>query len=886
MKKILRGSLSILFLLGSTFFISPQASAATPQDLSEVGTRAFDDLTRCINSNKKLDIYYLIDESGSLKRTDPTDTRAEILASSLRTLGAFKGVEITYNYGFFGDKFDGANSWRSVDAASVGQAADSLAREVKNRKNNNDTNWLLGIEGASRTLQEQGNKTKACQALIWLTDGGLWIGQEGNRTKIDQGRVDDAAQKLCSTVFETLRKRQVSVFGVLLKNTQALNNLRQSDPEEYEETIAGMAWMRPMVEGSGAVEPGMEVPSSCGQTPIPPNYAAGALLIAQDPVALALQFLILTSTTEGGTQINFDPNNILIEPGVRQFRLLSTSSTWQLKSPTGANYSSSIPGLEVIVQNGVNQITVSAPILELGKWVFTFDKKAGSNNRLILFSGLEIALSESELVGGTDGRIIGKVVVESGLVANSAAVNLADYQATPNFKIFEINSVGDQIPIAGVKISNAGNFLVSFSPTTKLGEIELRIILNVATKSGIKLAPISLSTKLDVKLPKDYPSIKFPIQLSKLEGPKGKTEGEIVVDGPVRGSGAVCFNLENNYGISVVQDSISRAGSYIWKLSGLDQDGCIRISEGGSKTLLISATNPKAADSQVFAEIPVSFRSDTKPGLDLEIAGEIEFESTVIRVGTGTVTVLLFLIGILLPLGLIYLLYWITSKLAFGAGMQRENFPVIIDSAKGILNRDGTKLIGTTEHFSQIPLQEDTRKFKEQGNGELRLRLSPIPLAEPWFEFDVAQGARVITMVRGQAVARKRFISGEIAPITQDMGSFWALIIKESDLQSPSNKSSVPALLVVYKRMRPGVADHNRERVDKVTKVPGIWDRIIELRATPLSGRAKRTDAVVAADVAPIATSIPIPPGMTPPPPLGMTPPRGMTPPPPPPPGR
>jgi hypothetical protein len=874
----------VFFLFGSILFSPSQASAATPQDLSEVGTRAFDDLTRCINSSKKLDIYYLIDESGSLKRTDPTDTRAEILASSLRTLGAFKGVEITYNYGFFGDKFDGANSWKSVDAASVGRAADSLAREIRNRKNNNDTNWLLGVEGASQVLQEQGNRTKACQALIWLTDGGLWIGQKGDRTRIDQGGVDDAAQKLCSTVFETLRKRQVSVFGVLLKNTQALNNLRQSDPKEYEETIAGMAWMRPMVEGSGAVEPGMEVPSSCGQTPIPPNYAAGALLIAQDPVALALQFLILTSTTEGGTQINFDPNNILIEPGVRQFRLLSTSSTWELTSPTGATYSKSIPGLEVIAQNGVNQITVSAPVLELGKWIFTFEKKVASNNRLILFSGLEISLSESTLIGGTDGKISGKVIVEARLVANSAPVRLIDYQGNPNFKIFEIPSSGEQIAISGVKITNEGSFSVSFSPTTTKGEIELRIILRVLTKSGIALAPVSLSSKLNVKLPEDYPSIKSPIRLPNLEGPKGKTEGKIVVDGPDRGSGAACFDLTSDYGISIVQDSISRAGSYSWKLSGLDQDGCIRISEGGSRTLDISATNPKAADAQVIAQIPVRFTSDAKPGQDLKIARAIEFESKVIRVGTGTVTVLLFLIGILLPLGLIYLLYWITSKLAFGAGMQRQNFPVIIDSAKGILNRDGTKLIGTTEHFSQIPLQEDTRKFKEQGNGELRLRLSPIPLAEPWFEFEVAQGARVITMVHGHAVARKRFISGEIAPITQDMGSFWALVIRESDLLSPSNKSAVPALLVVYKRMRPGFADHNRERVEKVTKVAGIWDRIIELRATPLSGRAKRTDAVVAADVAPIATSIPPPPGMTPPPPPGMTPPPppGMTPPPPP----
>jgi hypothetical protein len=83
-----------------------------------------------------------------------------------------------------------------------------------------------------------------------------------------------------------------------------------------------MAWMRPMLEGSGDVEPGLEAPSKCGTDPIPANYSAGALLIAQDPVALALQFLILTSTTEGGTAIDFDPNNIAyFSPQENVFRI-------------------------------------------------------------------------------------------------------------------------------------------------------------------------------------------------------------------------------------------------------------------------------------------------------------------------------------------------------------------------------------------------------------------------------------------------------------------------------------------------------------------------------------------------------------------------------------
>ena len=94
----------------------------------------------------------------------------------------------------------------------------------------------------------------------------------------------------------------------------------------------------------------------------------------------------------------------------------------------------------------------------------------------------------------------------------------------------------------------------------------------------------------------------------------------------------------------------------------------------------------------------------------------------------------------------------------------------------------------------------------------------------------------------------------------------------------------MPATLVVYKRMRQGVADQNRDRVERITKIGGLWERVQALRATPLSGRAKKTDAVVAADPVAAYTPIPAPPGAAAPPPPGMTPPPppGMTPPPPP----
>ena len=53
------------FLLSLILLLLPMVSPASADDsLTETGNRAFEDLTRCINTKKILDVYYLIDQSG------------------------------------------------------------------------------------------------------------------------------------------------------------------------------------------------------------------------------------------------------------------------------------------------------------------------------------------------------------------------------------------------------------------------------------------------------------------------------------------------------------------------------------------------------------------------------------------------------------------------------------------------------------------------------------------------------------------------------------------------------------------------------------------------------------------------------------------------------
>ena len=230
------------FLVAIILSIFPSVSLASAnEDLSDTGNRAFEDLTRCISTKKVLDVYYLIDQSGSLKLTDKNDDRAGILGGSLSALGDFES-DVTVNYAvtFFGDGVDNWAKWSEVNPTTIDSRANALSAEIKkpSRKSDFNTDWLAGLERARSDLESQKRISNGCQALIWLTDGGIWL-QNGKGYSaphnFSQERTDSAVNELCSDVMPALRENQVSVFGVLLKNDSQLD---QMDSVKREETLS------------------------------------------------------------------------------------------------------------------------------------------------------------------------------------------------------------------------------------------------------------------------------------------------------------------------------------------------------------------------------------------------------------------------------------------------------------------------------------------------------------------------------------------------------------------------------------------------------------------------------------------------------------------------
>ena len=802
--------------VGATFKPDrPGAEGRSP--LSENGQRAFADLGRCLQSQGKekvLDVFYLIDESGSLQGTDSEKKRAEILSSSLIQLASFrKDVTVNYSVGFFAHEYAVWKSWTTVSQGGIVSEAAKLDAEVRKRDQGDWTDWLKGINGAITELNAQHERTNGCSTLIWLTDGGIEL------ETVDQ--TIDAIEQLCTNRFDVLRKNNVTVLGILLKNDEYLDTLSSEDKKKQ---LLRMAYMQPMIEGTGRLYDNSV--RNCGSYPVPKNYRQGALFVAQDPKDLAFEFLKLPPQIEGckeSPSIRGDVSDFKIENGISDFQIVTKSPNWRLTDPTGKTLTAASREIRVFETAGASQIKVGTTQSGVGKWKFTGDDDAV----LYLCAGLDIVIDAgNNLIAGRPGSLSGKVILQR----NGLPANLGVY--APNHPITVQQIAGDgsfSAPVEATQSAPSSFKLENFTPTAGQSELEIRVTLYLTTKDGFELAPISVSQKLEVRLPENYPSLKSsPITLSDLRKPDEPAAGQAIFKAPVGTDGKVC--IAPNTKVKVISDAVNREDSYILKTSGVDATGCIQIRDGESDgKVSLTISNDVNENAEVILEIPVTYYSDAEPGKSFTLNARVEFDSS--RPGSEWVlllTILLTILGIGLPLALIYFMSWLTTKIAFGRQVQRAAYPVMLTPTDRYTGRDGNAIAIDGADFKIRPEQPDVRTF-DDSVGTFRTKISKLVLPAPWFEVKASEGTRIITLAHAAPQLKHRFSSGKLAPIPGDMGKIWALQVSDADLLKFEKSTPIPGLLVVFKRNNLANPNQYRDVFNGVTTKAGMWREVTRL---------------------------------------------------------
>jgi hypothetical protein len=150
--------------------VSSGSSGNTAEMLDAVP--AIVNLASCIQVNQKAAVVLLIDESGSLKKTDPEHRRLVAAKSAINALGVLGGATagattISVNVSTFGTGYHELVPWTVLTESSA-SAASKKIDVLRMRTNGIDTDYVEALLGAQQSLDAL---DAPCKAVMWFTDG-------------------------------------------------------------------------------------------------------------------------------------------------------------------------------------------------------------------------------------------------------------------------------------------------------------------------------------------------------------------------------------------------------------------------------------------------------------------------------------------------------------------------------------------------------------------------------------------------------------------------------------------------------------------------------------------------------------------------------------------
>lgn len=802
---------------------APQISKANSDvALTAAASAAFSDVGRCLASGKSpsLSVFYLIDTSGSLEWTDPENERQGILEGSIEQLGSFvnQGVQVEVAAHFFSTDTTEALDWTSVSGGADAQRiARGIGALITNDNAGGRTNWQEGLELAYRKLSEQSD---SCKMLIWFTDGGI------NPDGTDQG-VEASLASLCRAgvgfnslgspgdygLMSKFRKAQIPVFGVLYSNLDfAYEYFKANFPSEADDLLAREKWlmsfMRPLVEGQGQIASEKFDGNSPADGAIqcaelqrdgtaPPEQTNGAFLNAEDPVALAYQFLKLGTQISGGSGSQILNGKFSVPVGTAKFIVLVAGDQWEISGPDGsgisASASSPATGLVSLMSAGATAIEVKTVNNDssFGEWRI---ETSGKQAELFLYTGLTFTLDRdrsSKILSEYANTITGRLARTQEF--EGYEINLDDY---PDSEIAVFYLQGDTwIPVAGVEIEKlpSGEFsLGNFVPPANIESLSVLLKLGLGNEFSSVESEFELVVQDKNSLAR---ATTDSVVLSNLAGPNGRAEGLVTLQGPnVSGSAEFCFaeqlRIEDTQtGI----EKVERKSGFIWSFSNQTSgeesgDNCFQIGLGEEIQVLVSVGNATQADSEVVSVWNITSKTE---GVDASFEAPIRFqfnsETETNQVVALIVLAMLMAMGLILPLAAMSLLNFLTTRFLDVHGAVRASFPVKIaaNSNFPLLSdaRPGESAqfkVGTRDFLGV--LDERSPRSYDTGKGEAVARIPIFPLGSTWYEWRAPEGSRVVTSNLSSSKQTKDIKSGRATEVSPNVSENWALVIPDSEL--------------------------------------------------------------------------------------------------------
>lgn len=218
----------------------PTAAASMPQAAPEPSAGRMETFASCLSERGAGDVVILLDESGSLKKSDPDGNRVRAAQQLLDQWAELprRGVTLDVRVAGFADDIAWAGPWHTLDRAKSPADSTAVKAEVASfgQRNTGDyTDYWSALQGASADLaaKARGSKAGGCQAIVWFSDGKLDVSPTYTRDgrevvkpyttarATNAEATTAAADDLCRSggLADQIRGREIALFGVGLQSS-------------------------------------------------------------------------------------------------------------------------------------------------------------------------------------------------------------------------------------------------------------------------------------------------------------------------------------------------------------------------------------------------------------------------------------------------------------------------------------------------------------------------------------------------------------------------------------------------------------------------------------------------------------------------------------------
>lgn len=737
-----------------------QAMPAPPTPISRFGG--------CLAAQKEGDLLLLIDESGSLKDSDPSGSRVVAAQYLLRRLQAFtERTQTKLNVGIagFSHNYSPALDWTTLDADNAARISGVL-ESFRTRVQGQETDYWTALNGARGSLVARGpgaNDSKRCQAIAWFSDGALdIIPRASDKRKADalggsrKEFAEDinltneaaaaeaekrAAQQLCrpTGLSDQIRSEGVVIFAIGLAGPKG------ASPEAF-------ALMRQVATSEG----------NCGAITTPPP---GEFRLANDLDGLLLAFDQISTPDQPAIQKEApicqnpdcpDHHRFVLDASIGQVHVLGnadlTTVKVYLRGPNGEPVElvrKSVGAKETITVGGVpitymwpSDRTVEFDMTKgadssawTGAWAISFvDPAAGPSGgksrsnihissdlrpgwtapKKPLYSGERIPEAMLQVLNGQGqvvdpGQILGQLRLDATLVGEDRT----------------------EVPVASADVAGLTKPFDLDLTKLKPGPAVLRLQLNLTTagpmgpdakpESGTALKPQSAEIPIVVLPPVNYPKVSDKLDYGRIETRAGldKTAG-------LKVSGPGCVWLEP------AAPKLTGAPSDLGKVtveSGRHSSRatCLQVREGATAEFPVTLKTEAGGNGGLSGVVKVMTGpiDDQDKGVPVDVRFSGDIKKPLEKFNFITALVAGTVLGPGIPLLLLYLLKALTAKIPSRV-MFGQLVPVTVDN--GVVNRDGVPLaLGTGDLTSMVSPRSGGARSLKVDSAELRTKVGWSP---------------------------------------------------------------------------------------------------------------------------------------------------------------